>query len=50
VNVSARGRAGIGKDFGYLTFAFILLLIVPVLTVGLETILSSSRGWLEAPA
>jgi len=29
----------IGKGYGYLTFAFILLLIVPVLTVGLWTIL-----------
>jgi uncharacterized membrane protein YkvI len=29
----------IGKGYGLLTFAFILLLIVPVLTVGLWTIL-----------
>jgi uncharacterized membrane protein YkvI len=34
----------IGKGYGLLTFAFILLLIVPVLTVGLWTILRRARG------
>ena len=48
--VSVYAAAGIGlidliaKGYGYLTYAFIALLIVPVLTIGLWRLLRSSRG------
>ncbi|MEX2150904.1 MAG: hypothetical protein WD793_11875 [Steroidobacteraceae bacterium] len=48
--VSVYAAAGIGlvdliaKGYGYLTYAFIALLIVPVLTIGLWRLLRSRRG------